>query len=180
MVASCGASMPEPLAMADTVAVLPPTTTSREAILVRVSVVMMASAAKSARAPSCSTSAGIASRIFWAGSRTPMTPVEAVSTARFCTPSASATAPRRLATSSMPRGPVSALALPLFTSTARMPSAGTRSRASMHRRGGGLVDGEEARGGGRDVGDHERHVAPLRLQAHRDAAEAETLGDLHA
>ncbi len=131
MVASCGASIPEPLAMADTVAAFPPTTTSREAIFGLVSVVMMASAAKSARAPSCSTSAGSPSRIFWAGSRTPITPVEAVSTARFCTPSASARAPRRLATSSRPRGPVSALALPLFTSTARMPSEGTRSRASI-------------------------------------------------
>ena len=131
MVASCGASIPEPLAMQATVAVFPPTTTSRDAILARVSVVMMASAARSARSPSCSTRAGSASTIFCAGRRTPMTPVEAVSTARFCTPRASATAPRRMATSSSPRGPVSALALPLFTSTARMPSAGTRSRASM-------------------------------------------------
>jgi hypothetical protein len=47
-----------------------------------------------------------------------------------------------------------------------------------HRGGGGLVDGEEAGGGGRDVGDDERHVAALRLQAHRDAAEAKALGDL--
>ena len=92
MVASCGASMPEPLQIADTTAVFPPSVTSRDAILGRVSVVMMASAARSGWSPSCSTSAGSAVDDLLAGRRTPMTPVEAVSTARFCTPSASATA----------------------------------------------------------------------------------------
>ncbi len=96
----------------------------------RVSVVMMASAARSAWSPSSSTSPGRAVTTFMAGSRTPMTPVEAVSTARFCTPSRSATAPRITATSSSPPGPVRALALPELATTARMPSAGTRPRAS--------------------------------------------------
>jgi hypothetical protein len=47
-VASCGATMPEPLQMAERVAALPPSTTSRALIFGRVSVVMMASAASSA------------------------------------------------------------------------------------------------------------------------------------
>ena len=47
VVASCGASMPEPLQIADTIAVLPPSVTSRAAIFGRVSVVMIASAARS-------------------------------------------------------------------------------------------------------------------------------------
>ena len=59
-----------------------------------------------------------------------MTPVEAVSTARFWTPSASATALRITATSSSPAGPVSAFAFPEFATMARIPSAGTRGRAS--------------------------------------------------
>ena len=130
VVASCGASIPEPLAMQAMVAVLPPSTSSREASLRRVSVVMMASAARSAWSPSSSTSPGSAVTTFMAGSRTPMTPVEAVSTARFCTPSRSATAPRITATSSSPPGPVRALALPELATTARIPSAGTRPRAS--------------------------------------------------
>ena len=94
--------------------------------------------------PSCSTSAGSAVTIFIAGSRAPITPVEAVSTARFCTPSASATAVRITETSSSPAGPVSALALPELASTARIPSAGTRAARVLHRRGGRLVDGEDA------------------------------------
>jgi hypothetical protein len=130
VVASWGASMPEPLQTADSTADLPESTSSREAIFGRVSVVMMASAARSGWSPSCSTRAGRAVTIFMAGSRAPMTPVEQVSTARFCTPSASATAERMTETSSRPAGPVRALALPELASTARMPSAGTRVRAS--------------------------------------------------
>src|SRR5919197_2796619 len=59
-----------------------------------------------------------------------MTPVEAVSTAPFWMPSACATAARSAWTSSRPPGPASALALPEFARTARIPSAGTRGRAS--------------------------------------------------
>ncbi len=51
VVASCGASMPEPLQMAETMAVFPPSITSRAAIFGRVSVVMMASAARSGWSP---------------------------------------------------------------------------------------------------------------------------------
>ncbi len=47
VVASCGASMPEPLQIADRTAPLPPSVTSRAAIFGRVSVVMIASAARS-------------------------------------------------------------------------------------------------------------------------------------
>ena len=130
MVASEGAIIPEPLQMAEMVASLPPILTVRAAILMRVSVVMIASAACSGSARSERTRAGAAATIFGAGSRWPMTPVEALSTADGGIPSARATASQTVFTSSRPAGPVSALALPLFTTTAWNPPEGRRTSAS--------------------------------------------------
>ena len=59
-----------------------------------------------------------------------MTPVDAVSTPDEGTPSARATASHTALTSSRPSGPVSALALPLLTTTAWTPDTGSRASAS--------------------------------------------------
>ena len=159
VVASEGASIPEPLQSAEMIAVLPPSVTSRAAILRRVSVVMIASAARSGWSPSCSTRPGSAVTIFIAGRRAPMTPVEAVRTARFCTPRASATALRMTETSSSPAGPVSAFAFPELATMARIPSAGTRGRASCTGAAAARFTREEAGRRGGVVGHDEREVA---------------------
>ena len=130
MVASDGAIMPEPLQMQVSVTSLPPICTERAPSLMRVSVVMIASAASTASGRSEEASAGAASTILCAGSRTPITPVEALTTAPAGIFSARATASQTVFTSSSPSGPVSALALPLLITTARMPSEGRRFSAS--------------------------------------------------
>ena len=90
----------------------------------------MASAARSGSGRSDCARTGAAATIFAAGKRCPMTPVEALSTAEAGMPSASATASQTAFTSWSPSGPVSALALPLFTTTAWTPAAGRRASAS--------------------------------------------------
>ena len=130
MVASEGAIIPDPLLMQVSVTSLPPMATVRLASLTRVSVVMIASAAAMASGLSEAESAGIAATILCAGSRTPMTPVDAVSTALAGIRSCLAAASQTVLTSSSPSGPVSALALPLLITTARSCSAGRRFSAS--------------------------------------------------
>ena len=81
------------------------------------------------RLPSDATSAGTAAAIRSTGRRCPMAPVEAVSTSSGATPSAAATAAATARSSTAPRGPVSALALPLLATMARIPIAGRRPAA---------------------------------------------------
>ena len=130
IVASDGAIIPEPLQMQVRVTSLPPMRTVRAASFMRVSVVMIASAAGRGSAFSEAISAGIAATILCAGSLTPITPVEALSTAPAGMRNCFDTASHTVFTSSRPSGPVSALALPLLTTTARIPSAGSRFSAS--------------------------------------------------
>ena len=99
IVASDGAIIPEPLQMAEMVASFPPIRTARAAILMRVSVVRMASAARSGSGRSDCASSGAAATIFAAGRRWPITPVEALSTAEAGTPKACATASQTALTS---------------------------------------------------------------------------------
>ena len=130
IVASDGAIIPDPLQMAEMVTSLPPTCSVRAAILMRVSVVMIASAACSGSGRSDSTSREAAETIFAAGRRCPMTPVEALRTAAAGIFNARPTASQTAFTSSSPCGPVSAFALPLFTTTACTADAGRRASAS--------------------------------------------------
>ncbi len=130
IVASEGAIIPEPLQIAEMVTSFPPIRTSRAAILMRVSVVRIASAARSGSGRSDCARRGAAATIFAAGSRWPMTPVEALSTEEAATPRARATASHTALTSCSPSGPVSALAFPLLTTTACIPVAGRRASAS--------------------------------------------------
>jgi hypothetical protein len=132
IVASCGAIMPEPFAIAEIVTSRPPMSSWRHASFVRVSVVRIASAAGSGTTVSDATKPGTAPITFDAGKRTPIMPVDAVSTCSAVTPGmAFATASRIATTSATPAGPVIAFALPLFTSTARTDALGTLGRASM-------------------------------------------------
>ncbi len=130
MVAICGAIMPEPLQIAARVMGLPSISNVRLAILTRVSVVMIASAAASGSMRRLATSDGSAVTILSTGSLTPMTPVDAESTAPAGTPSAAPTAAWIWPTASMPAGPVSALALPALMTTACTPAIGSRFSAS--------------------------------------------------
>ncbi len=130
IVASCGAIIPEPLAIAEIVTSRPSSAKVRWASFTIVSVVRIASAAGSGSGRSASTRRGSAAVIFPSGRRTPMTPVEAASRESTGAPSARPSASSVSRTSAAPAGPVSALALPLLTTTARIPSAGSRRRAS--------------------------------------------------
>ena len=80
IVAICGAIIPLPLQMADSVTVLPWSLSVREASLMRVSVVRMASSGHLGSGRQGLHQLGQAARIFSRGSLTPMTPVEAIST----------------------------------------------------------------------------------------------------
>ena len=68
-----------------------------------------------------------------------MTPVEAVSTARFWTPSASATCAADHRHVVEPGGPGDAFAFPEFATMAQIPSAGTQGRASCTGAAGALL-----------------------------------------
>ena len=134
-VASSGAIIPEPLQRMDRVTSRsapsgPGSERVRVAIFTRVSSVRMASAACSASGLRLATASGRVARILCTGSRWPMTPVDAVSTAPTGMRSSAATASHTALTSARPAGPVSAFALPLLTSTAWMPPAGSRPCAS--------------------------------------------------
>ena len=131
IVASCGAIIPEPFAIADSVTVRPPSSSTRLASLRHVSVVMIASAAVSGSGPSAPTSLGTAATSLATGNLTPMMPVDADTIALAGMPSACATAACTAVTASSPRGPVSAFALPLLSTTACMPDAGSRASASI-------------------------------------------------
>ena len=133
IVASCGAIIPEPLQIAESVTWRRLSEIVREATFIRVSVVRIASAAASGAGVSAATRLGSAARIFSFGSRTPITPVEAESTvpAPPVSLSASAVASATICTSSTPAAPVSAFALPLLMITAWTPADGTRDAASI-------------------------------------------------
>ena len=131
IVAREGAIIPEPLQMQASVTSLPSICTVRDATFTRVSVVMIASAAGIASPFKDAASDGAAATILCAGSRCPITPVDAETTADIGTCSAFPTASQTVRTSSRPSGPVSALAFPLLITTARMPSDGRRFSASI-------------------------------------------------
>ena len=105
IVAIWGWIIPEPLAIAANLTALPPTSISRNATLVRRSVVRIASAAGMTSSPSAATSAGTAAAIRSTGSGMPIAPVDAVSTAAASTPRPSATAFATARSSTAPRGP---------------------------------------------------------------------------
>ncbi len=121
MVAMLGWIIPAPLAMPVTVIFAPSITTWRETALGTVSVVMMAAAA-SAHASSrrFATAAGIPATRRSTGRCSMITPVEKGSTARASTPSALATAAQVARASASPVAPVPALAIPVFTTRARI------------------------------------------------------------
>ena len=127
MVAIWGWIIPDPLAMAAKRTVLPPSSISRKASLVRRSVVRIASAAAATSSPSAATSAGAAAVIRSTGIRMPIPPVEAVRTSSAPTPSALATAVAMARSSAALTGPVSALALPLLATMARIRCPGNAS-----------------------------------------------------
>src|SRR5690625_1942336 len=128
MVASCGASIPAPLAM-------PPTRTPesvvRSAVLGTVSVVMIAlAAAASGSAPAASRVAPVvmpASSVC-IGRRSPIRPVEQTSTSWAETSSVAAKCSAVRRVSARPSGPVQALAPPEFRTTARARPSATASR----------------------------------------------------
>lgn len=129
-VASSGATMPEPLANAATRTSTPPSDSVRDASFTCVSVVKIASAASSIASLFAATSAGAAATSLCTGKRTPMTPVDAASTAPSGTPSCAATAAHTARASATPSGPVSAFAFPLLMTIARTSRAGRRAAAS--------------------------------------------------
>ena len=125
-----GAIMPEPLAMPAIRTVRPPIFAVAEAPLGKVSVVMMAPAARS-QLPDASARASPGS--FWtivlsAGRGSPITPVEETNTSRSAHPSAAAAAAIVCSTAVLPTRPVKALALPEFTTMARARPPGSASR----------------------------------------------------
>ena len=108
---------------------LPSSSMVRAAILVRRSVVRIASAAGSGSVASEDASAGIAARMRSTGSGEPMAPVDAVRTSSGVSFSAAAAAAATARSSTAPRGPTMALALPLLATMARIPIAGRRPAA---------------------------------------------------
>src|SRR3989338_3814476 len=133
MVAMFGRIMPEPLAMPVTVMVVPLIVTCREIALATMSVVMIACAASNQlSARMFATQPGRPAAILPTGSGSMMTPVE---NGRICValqPSRPASAAQVVRASCMPCSPVPALALPVLTSSARMPSGCARcSRATI-------------------------------------------------
>ncbi len=115
-----GAIIPAPFAIAPTRAATPPTANGTVTSLGRVSVVMMARAAKAPPSQdSAATARGIPSRSLSMGRWTPMTPVEATTTSSGRHPKAVAVSDAISRASRSPRSPVAALAHPAFTTTAR-------------------------------------------------------------
>ncbi len=120
MVAMAGWIIPEPLAMPPTVKVRPPTWTRAAASLGRVSVVMIARAARVAdEGPASRSSAPTAAAIRSAGSAEPMRPVEAGSTWASSQPRRAATAATTRCAAAIPAAPVPAFAQPALMTTAR-------------------------------------------------------------
>ena len=131
-VAMLGAIMPAPLAIPVTVMGTPSTTMRRDAPFGTVSVVMMArtpryqpsswSALLQRASPALTRSTGSGSM---------MTPVEKGSTSCTAQPTRPAAVAQTLRASASPRSPVQALALPAFTTSARIVIP--RARCSRHR-----------------------------------------------
>ena len=121
IVAMFGWIMPAPLAMPVTVTGTPSTTTRRDAPFGTVSVVMIARAAAyqpSSRA--AASAAGSAATMRSTGSGSMITPVEYGSTSSGAQPSSWPTAAQVCLAAFRPGCPVPALALPAFTTSARI------------------------------------------------------------
>ena len=119
MVASCGASMPAPLAIPPTIA---PEGVVTSAVLGTESVVMIArEAAASASGPAVSCPAAVVTPASSGsiGRRSPISPVEQTSTSWAATSSRSARCSAVRWVSAKPSGPVHAFAPPEFRTTAR-------------------------------------------------------------
>ena len=179
MVAMFGRIMPAPLAMPVTVTAVPPRLTFREAALGTVSVVMMASAAAAQLSSRRSAmQAGRPASRRSTGSGSMMTPVENGSTCQGEQPSSRATASQLARAACRPGSPVPALAMPVFTTRARMPpacgAAARCSRQTQHRRGAEAVLGEHAGDGGACVEADQQQVAAVGLA---DAGLGDAEGD---
>src|SRR6266853_4572814 len=123
MVAICGWIMPAPFAMPRTVTCFDAVLNRADAIFGRVSVVIMAWAKVSALC-SCDDRAAISSgnfaQSFSAGNRTPMMPVEDGKISEASTLSRFPASRQTFSQARMPSRPVAQLALPEFTTTARI------------------------------------------------------------
>jgi len=119
IVAMFGCNIPDPLAIPPTVTVLPSNSKLTAHSLISVSVVMMASAAS--RPPfslRASTALPMPGKTRSIGIGWPITPVEHTSTLSSGIPNRRAVSAVMDLASSIPRGPLQALAFPLFTTTA--------------------------------------------------------------
>src|SRR5262245_7153451 len=120
MVAMRGSIMPEPFAMPTAAQRLPATRKLAPRAFGRVSVVMIA---RAARGRPCGESAAAASRmpasIFASGSGIPITPVEAQSTSRSASPSARAASAHMRSAARSPAAPIATFETPLFATIAR-------------------------------------------------------------
>ncbi len=122
IVAMFGSIIPAPLAMPPMRTGLPPMRHSTAISLGKLSLVMMACAARRLWGPSLAGRAAMAASIFGMGNCTPMRPVEQTRTSRSLMPSAFAVARHMARAASSPWGPVQAFALPLFAMMARAPA----------------------------------------------------------
>ena len=123
IVAMLGLIMPAPLLTPVTVTVRPPICNWRDAALGRVSVVMMPWAAANHRSDCRSAIApGRPASMRSTGSVSMITPVEKGSTWAGARPISAASAAQVLRARSTPSAPVPALALPVLTTSARMPA----------------------------------------------------------
>ena len=122
IVAMSGRIIPAPLAMPVTVTSRPPICSLRETALGTVSVVMMACAASAQLSGRRSaTAAGNPASMRSTGSVSMITPVENGSTCDGAIDSCAASAAQQRRARSRPSAPVPALALPVLTSSARVP-----------------------------------------------------------
>ena len=133
IVAMLGWIIPAPLAMPVTVIVTPSITTWRDTAFGTVSVVMMAAAASAQpSARRLPTAAGTPATSRSSGRCSMITPVEKGSTLLPSTPRASPTAAQVARALARPASPVPALAMPVFTTRARIrPSSARCSRQTM-------------------------------------------------
>ena len=118
-----GRIIPAPLAIPPTRISPSAVATERSAVFAAASVVRIASAAAAAAStpsPSSASAAAMPASTRSIGSGTPITPVDAMRTALAGQPRPSATSAAIRSASRIPCSPVAALALPLWTRTARM------------------------------------------------------------
>src|SRR6267143_1815908 len=115
--------MPAPFAQPTMWMRLPPILKEAAAVFGRVSVVQMAretSANERAEERRCRASSGTARKILSSASGTPMTPVEQTKTSSDLQPRRFAVSATVRTAAAYPAAPVAQLALPAFTTTARM------------------------------------------------------------